>query len=118
MRYCKVLLFLWIVLSCVSCNRAESAINQLDSFSQRVISSSSSWSDADWDDALQYADELTITLSECSLSEEQLRRVDAINAEFWPLFVRHYWEIMETASDSLPQEDVFFQSIHTNPIVQ
>ncbi len=88
MKY-VVLLVAGIMLS--ACNPQERAVEDLRSFTERLETSYSSYSEADWDDALAHYSEICETIEQYKrdYSPEQLEEIDRLKGRCQAVFVRH-----------------------------
>lgn len=77
-------------LALVACNPGQTALSDLEKFTNRMEQKSESWSLADWDDAAQHYDEIIQTLSRYDYSDEELQRIGQLKGRCTAYFLKHY----------------------------
>lgn len=92
----KKLLFFFFCFLLMACNPSQTALDDLESFTNRMEQKSGSWSEADWDDAAQHYDEITQTLQRYEYSDEELRYIGTLEGRCMAYFLAHY---ASTATD-------------------
>ena len=78
-----------VVLS--SCQPQKQIIKELDTLAGRIVSSSSKWNEADWDDALQYYEELYHACEDYEFSADQQRVIDSLQHVCNVQLMKHHW---------------------------
>lgn len=86
----KFLFFIISSLALVACNPGQTALSDLEKFTNRMEQKSESWSLADWDDAAQHYDEIIQTLSRYDYSDEELQRIGQLKGRCTAYFLKHY----------------------------
>ena len=81
------LLMLSLILA--ACNPSQSALNDLQKFTDRIEQKSERWSEADWDDALMHFSEITQTIDRYDYTDEQQRTIDELKMRCIAQFYEH-----------------------------
>lgn len=85
----RFLPLLMLSLMLAACNPSQSAIDDLQAFTERIEQKSDRWSEADWDDALMHFSEITQTIDRYSYSDEQQSTIDELKMRCIALFYEH-----------------------------
>lgn len=87
--------FIFITLSLLllsSCNFKQQSVSKLEKFTERIEQKSDSWSEADWDDALQNFDEIDASLDRYEFADSTEERYIAdLKVRCILKFMEHYY---------------------------
>lgn len=85
----KYLPIFWLSMLFVSCNPSQTALNDLQKFTERIEQKSSGWSEAEWDDALMYYSEICETIERNEYSDQEIREIGKLKGRCIAQFAKH-----------------------------
>ena len=88
----KFLPLLLLSLLLAACNPSQTAVDDLQKFTERIETKSDRWSDADWDDALLHYSELCQTIERYDYNDEQLREIGELKGRCMAQFYKHSFD--------------------------
>jgi len=88
----KYLSLLLLSLLFVACNPSETALGDLQKFTERIEQKSDKWSEADWDDAAMLYSEIIQTIDRYDYDEEQIREIGKLKGRCLAQFAKHSFD--------------------------
>lgn len=85
----------WIFALCLAgiisaCNPSARSLGEFESFTKRLTEKSVGFSQADWDDALQYFDYLWQDVQRYEYSEQDQQKIDSLRQQCVTVFSTHF----------------------------
>ena len=87
----RLIFILFSLFLLLSCNVKQNTVNQLERFTERIEQKSDSWSQADWDDALQHFDEIDGRLMRYEFADSTDRYIADLKVRCIIKFTEHYY---------------------------
>jgi len=83
---------LMLSLMLAACNPSQTAMDDLQKFTERIETKSDNWSDAAWDDALLHYSEICQTIERYDYTEEELRTIGRLKGRCIAQFSKHSFD--------------------------
>jgi len=78
-----------LALLLTGCHPSQTAMDDLQSFTERIEQKSDRWSEADWDDAAMHYSEICQTIERYDYTDEQLREIGRLKGRCLAQFAKH-----------------------------
>lgn len=85
----RFLPLLMLSLMLAACNPSQTAVDDLQKLTERIEQKSDKWSEADWDDAMQYYVELCQTIDRYDYTDEQQNQIGELKGRCKAKFRKH-----------------------------
>ena len=76
----------------VACHPSQTAMDDLQKFTERIETKSDKWSEADWDDAAMHYSEICQTIERYDYSDEELREIGKLKGRCLAKFSKHSFD--------------------------
>jgi len=83
---------LLLSLLLVACHPSQTAMDDLQKFTERIETKSDNWSAADWDDAAMLYSEICQTIERYDYDDEQLREIGRLKGRCLAQFGKHSFD--------------------------
>jgi len=83
---------LMLSLLLAACNPSQTAMDDLQKFTERIETKSDNWSEADWDDAVVHYSEICQTIERYDYSEEQIHEIGRLKGRCVARFSKHAFD--------------------------
>ena len=98
----KFLPLMLLTILLAGCNPSQSAMNDLEKFTERIETKSDKWSAADWDDAVMNYSEICETLTRYEYTPEEKRHIGELKGRCKAQFFKHqFGEDTQDALDTI-----------------
>lgn len=88
----KFLPLVLLSLLLAACNPSQTAVDDLQKFTERIESKSDNWSDADWDDALMHYSELCQTIEQYDYNDSRRYEIGELKGRCMAQFYKHSFD--------------------------
>lgn len=88
----KFIPLMMLSLLLAACNPSQTAMDDLQKFTERIEQKSANWSDADWDDAAMHYSEICQTINMYDYTDEQKREIGKLKGRCLAQFGKHTFD--------------------------
>ena len=88
----RILPLMLLSLILAACNPSQTALADLEKFTERIETKSDNWSEADWDDAVLLYSEICQTIERYDYTDEELRNIGKLKGRCLAQFSKHSFD--------------------------